>query len=87
MKSKATEKFWKLYDSLTRDIQHRSRKAYQTWKANPKHPSLHFKRVDEEEPIYSVRVGDDYRVLGILEGDTLIWYWIGDHDKYLRLLK
>jgi len=30
--------------------------------------------------------GDDYRVLGILEGDTLIWYWIGDHDRYLRLL-
>jgi mRNA-degrading endonuclease RelE of RelBE toxin-antitoxin system len=87
MKSKATRKFWKFYDSLPRNVQQRTRKTYQTWKENPYHPSLHFKRVDEEEPVYSVRVGDDYRVLGILEGDTVIWYWIGNHDEYLRLLR
>jgi hypothetical protein len=57
------------------------------WKENPRHPSLHFKRVDDEEPIYSARVSDDYRVLGILEGDTIVWYWIGSHDKYEHLLK
>jgi len=61
--------------------------AYQLWKANPDHPSLHFKRVDEEEPIYSARVTEDYRVLGLLEGDTVIWYWIGRHEEYERLLK
>jgi len=57
------------------------------WKENPHHPSLYFKRVDDEEPIYSARVSDDYRVLGILEGDTIIWYWIGSHDDYEHLLK
>jgi hypothetical protein len=57
------------------------------WKENPRHPSLHFKRVDDKEPIYSARVSDDYRVLGILEGDTMVWYWIGSHDEYERLLK
>jgi len=61
--------------------------AYQLWKADPDHPSLHFKRVDEEEPIYSARVTEDYRVLGLLEGDTVIWYWIGRHEEYERLLK
>jgi len=54
---------------------------------NPYHPSLRFKRVDDEELIYSARVTGDYRVLGILEGDTMIWYWIGNHDEYERLLK
>lgn len=56
------------------------------WKINPNHPSLNFKRVDEEEPIYSVRISENYRAVGIFEGDTIIWYWIGKHDEYLRLL-
>ena len=87
MKSQATRKFWKFYARLHRNVQRRARKAYQMWKVNSHHPSLHFKRVDDEEPIYSVRVSDDYRVLGFLEGDTIIWYWIGNHDEYARLLK
>lgn len=52
MKSRATRKFWKFYKSLPDDIQDRSRRAYQTWKTNPGHPGLHFKRVDDEYPIY-----------------------------------
>jgi len=87
MKSKATAKFWRLYASLPDNIQRRARRSYQTWRENPTHPSLHFKRVDEEEPLYSVRINDNYRVLGMLEDDTMIWYWIGGHDEYERLLK
>lgn len=87
MKSQATQKFWKYYDCLPDSVQQLARKAYQIWKINPKHTSLHFKRVDDEEPIYSARISDDYRVLGFLEGDTLIWYWIGNHDEYEHLLK
>jgi mRNA-degrading endonuclease RelE of RelBE toxin-antitoxin system len=87
MKSQAAPKFWKLYERLPRSVQQRARKAYQMWKENPRYPSLHFKRVDDEEPIYSARVSDNYRVLGILEGATMVWYWIGSHDEYERLLK
>lgn len=87
MKSRATPKFWKCYTRLPRRVQRHARKAYQLWKANPDHPSLHFKRVDEEDPIYSARVTEDYRVLGLLEEDTVIWYWIGRHDEYERLLR
>lgn len=87
MKSRATPKFWRCYEHLPRRVQQRARKAYQLWMANPDHPSLQFKRVDEEEPIYSVRVTGDYRALGLLEGDTVIWYWIGRHDEYERLLR
>ena len=36
---------------------------------------------------YSAPVTEDYRVLGLLEGDTVIWYWIGRHEEYERLLK
>jgi len=87
MKSQATPKFWKLYARLPQHLQQRARQAYQLWQVNPGHPSLRFKRVDDEEPIYSARIGEDYRVLGLLEGDTVIWFWIGAHDEYERLLK
>ncbi len=87
MRARATDKFWKLYAELPREVQQQARKAYLLWKTNPRHPSLRFKRVDDEQPIYSARVSGDYRVLGILEGDTVIWFWIGDHEEYDRLLQ
>ena len=86
MKSRATPKFWRFYGKLPPILQSRARKAYRLWQANANHPSLQFKRVDDEEPIYSVRVTDDYRALGILEEGTVVWYWIGSHDEYERLL-
>ena len=87
MKSRATRNFWKFYGRLSRQEQQRARKAYQIWLQNPAAPSLRFKRVSTQTPIYSARVSEDYRVLGLLEGDTMIWYWIGPHDEYERLLK
>ena len=87
MNSKTTSQFWKLYDGLPLDIQRRARKAYDLWRANPHHPSLHFKRVDDQEPVYSARVTDDYRVMGLLEDDTIIWFWIGKHEAYERMLR
>jgi mRNA-degrading endonuclease RelE of RelBE toxin-antitoxin system len=87
VRARATPKFWKIYAGLPQEVQQQARKAYLMWKANPNHPSLRFKRVDEQEPIYSARVSGDYRVLGVLEGDTVVWFWIGDHKEYERLLK
>jgi hypothetical protein len=50
---------------------------------NPKHPSLHFKKTG----IYwSARAGIGYRTLAIEDGDDLIWFWIGPHGTYDRIL-
>jgi len=57
------------------------------WKQNPSHPGVRFKRVNDNAPIYSARIGLDFRALGILKGQTVIWYWIGEHDDYERLLR
>lgn len=51
MKSQATSKFWKLYARLPLRVQRQARRAYPKWKENPRHPSVHFKRVNDEEPI------------------------------------
>ncbi len=86
MRSQTTKSFWRLFASLPDAVQSQSRAAYRQWRANPAHPSLRFKRVGTTEPVYSIRIGIRYRALGLLEGDTVTWFWIGDHDDYERML-
>jgi hypothetical protein len=35
----------------------------------------------------SARVGIGYRAIGVLDGDTVAWFWIGSHAGYDRLLE
>jgi len=58
--------------------------AFQLWAQNPFHPSLRFKCINREENIWSVRITRGYRAVGLLEGDTVTWYWAGQHDDYER---
>jgi len=56
------------------------------FRRNPSHPGLNFKKVDEENNIYSARIGRGYRALGQLEGSEIVWFWIGPHSEYDRLI-
>ena len=35
---------------------------------------------------FSARVGISYRVTATLDGDTVVWFWIGSHAEYDKLL-
>ena len=85
MKSKLTKGFRKRYERLPPDIQDQARAAYRLFKIDPYYPGLHFKRIDPQEPIYSVRIGLHYRAVGIWEGDTIVWDFIGTHAEYDHL--
>ncbi len=87
MNSRTTKKFWELYNGLPLEVRDLADKAYVLWQHNPQHPSLQFKQVDSENAIYSVRISRNYRALGVLEGGTIIWFWIGKHDVYDRILR
>jgi len=63
-----------------------ARKAYAQFRTDPAYPGLQFKRVSQVEPIFSVRIGIRHRALGLLEGKSITWFWIGSHDDYERLL-
>ena len=82
MKSQTLDSFWDNYKSLTEKNRRSARKAYRLWKENPFHPSLHFKCINNEENIWSVRITRSYRAIGILDSDTVTWFWIGNHDDY-----
>jgi hypothetical protein len=85
--SRGTPRFWAAFRALPEPVRGAARKAYQQFRENPKHPSLHFKRVHGREPIYSVRVTLGYRALALVEHNDATWFWIGSHADYDRLLK
>ena len=86
MKSHTTERFRKALASLPDHVQRRARKAYRLFRRDPNHPSLHFKQVHPTRPIYSARVSLGYRALGVVAADDIVWFWIGSHDEYERLI-
>lgn len=87
MISHVTEKFKKLLSTLPQDIRKQAKGAYRQFKYNSQHPSFQFKKVHPTLPIYSARINLDYRVLGRLENDKIIWFWIGNHTEYERMLR
>jgi hypothetical protein len=84
MNSAALPSFWEAYQALDEQSKRRARGAYRLWAQNPFHPSLRFKCINREENTWSVRITRGYRAIGILEGDTVTWFWIGSHDAYER---
>jgi len=81
---RATERLRKCFEKLPIPIQELSHKNFQLLKADPRHPSLHFKKIGN---FWSVRIGLDYRALALEDNDDLIWVWIGSHDDYERMIK
>ena len=86
MKSVATPRFWVLFHALPSEVQNLAVKNYRLWQRDPHHPSLRFRRLQGREGRFSIRVGDHYRALGELSGETMIWVWIGSHSEYDRLV-
>ncbi len=86
MKSFTSRRFRRMYASLPEDVQMRAKRAYQLFQRNPRHPGLNFKKVDDQNHIYSARVGLGYRAVGQLDGEDIVWFWIGPHSEYDKLL-
>ncbi len=86
MNSVVTAGFLDRLGHLPGSVRQQASRAYVLWRADPPHPSLQFKRVSQRQPIYSARVGLGHRALGLWEGDTVTWFWIGSHAEYDTLL-
>ena len=84
--SRTTRAFRQAFASLPDGVRRQAQRAYRLFRRDPRHPSLRFKKVDEEGNIYSVRVGLGYRALEVMEVPTVVWFWIGSHAECDRLL-
>ena len=83
MTHRATPRFWRCYEGLPQDVRQLADRSYALLKTNPSHPSLHFKKVGQ---FWSARVGLHYRAVAVDAGDDLVWFWIGSHADYDKLV-
>ena len=80
----AVASFWAAYEALPPDIRRLADRCFELLKADPGHPSLHLKKVGR---FRSVRIGLRYRALAVEASDGLVWFWIGSHADYDRLIR
>ncbi len=85
--SRTTRRFRSSFANLPPNVQQQTRQAYRLWLDNPRHPSLRFKRLKMANLVYSVRIGGTFRAVGVIEDDVIVWFWIGSHADYDRLVK
>ena len=78
----ASPGFWKLYHALPADVRALADKNFSLLKSDPRHPSLHCKKLSQ---LWSVRVGEHYRALGVDVKEGIYWIWIGPHSEYDRI--
>ena len=84
MNHHASPAFWARYEALPGHVRATADKSFALLKQNPKHPSLHFKQVGR---YWSVRVGRYYRAVAVPVEDGMLWFWIGTHAEYERLIR
>jgi len=87
MTSETTDSFRRQMREVPVAVRSLARQVYRLWLANPRHPSLQFKRIHHCEPIFSVRIGIHWRAVCVVEKDTAVWFWIGSHAAYDALIK
>jgi hypothetical protein len=80
----ASPAFWSAYTSLPDAIRRLADKNFALLKQDPRHPSLHFKKVGR---FWSARVGGRHRALAVEAEDGIVWFWIGTHAEYDQLTK
>jgi hypothetical protein len=81
---RASPSFWAAYDRLPKEVRQRADMAYALLKADPSHPSLHFKKVGR---FWSARIGLRHRALAVEAESGLVWFWIGSHADYDAMLR
>jgi hypothetical protein len=85
--SKTNKRFRAAFQALPEPVKRHARKAYQLFRENPRHPSLQFREVEAAPSVYSVRIGIHHRAVAVLTGDELVWFWIGSHAEYDKILR
>jgi hypothetical protein len=86
MISHTTVRFRQLFLRLPEETQRRAKEAYRRFQKDPYLPGLRLKRVHATRPIFSVRVTRNYRAVGIQRENEMVWFWIGSHADYKKVL-
>jgi len=80
----ASPRFWECHERLPAAVRQLAGQSFELLKANPRHPSLHCKKIGKYR---SARIGLHYRALAVEVPEGVLWFWIGTHSDYDKLLR
>jgi hypothetical protein len=69
VRHRASPRFWACYGALPADVRELADRSYALLRQDPRHPSLHFKKVGR---LWSVRVGLHYRALAVEQAGDMV---------------
>ena len=84
MNNFTTPRFWQQYNSLSPEIRKHADRCFALFQRDPQHPALQFQKKGRA---WVARVGPGHRALAKERSEGLVWFWIGPHDEYERLLR
>jgi hypothetical protein len=80
----ASPSFWAAYHLLSEKARKLADQSFALLNSDPRHPSLRWKQVGR---YWSARIDRNNRALAVKDGDDFIWFWIGAHAEYDRIVK
>ena len=83
MRHRATPRFRGCYRALAAEVQELADRCFSQLQRDSRHPSLHFKKIGR---FWSARVGLHFRALAVEHDGDVIWFWIGSHADYDKLV-
>jgi len=83
LRHRTASQFWDAFAVLPVPVRRLAERNFQKLKADPSHPSLHLKQVGR---YWSVRVGLHHRAVAVRRDDDFVWFWVGTHAEYDRLI-
>ena len=84
MKHRASPSFRENYNALDPAVRELADKSFELLKGDSQHHSLRLKKTGR---FWSVRVGLHHRALAVEIPDGMLWFWIGSHGTYDRLVR
>ncbi|MGH2484448.1 MAG: hypothetical protein ACRDHE_00400 [Ktedonobacterales bacterium] len=86
MHSLTADRYWECFRTLPKEIRKQAYEAYGQFALDSFFPGLAFKEVNKLRHLWSVRVTRGYRAVGVREGDSITWVWIGTHREYEKFI-
>jgi hypothetical protein len=83
VKHYAAPDFWSCYRRLPAEVQRTADNSFELLKLDPRHPSIQFKKLDA---VWSARVGPHHRAPAVETADGFLWFWVGTHAEYDRIV-
>jgi mRNA-degrading endonuclease RelE of RelBE toxin-antitoxin system len=87
LKSRISPQFRSDFAQLSAEQKKSAKAACRLFQDNPNHPSLNFKKLPPHEDIWSVRITGGYRAVGRWKNDLILWFFIGSHADYDKLIQ